>query len=238
MAAVDELTKIPGFMRKMGWGCGAALMDRWFGLPPNPNPAAGREDTSTIKMDSWALTFSRARTAYDGLLAGKLWLNDKAKTLLASRLRSTGMVPGRPLSFGNLSQGPKQLEAGYLTFAVVGGMLDPLDDLYGALGKFTYRVAVQGTAVAVDKKPQHSVRIESIGIYIRDTYDFNGDQPLGFWNFKTGAVSRTPGFGYEYIENKTFRAWRAKNGRGGDFLVFSDVKVLTRTPPDVFIVDR
>jgi hypothetical protein len=237
MAAVDELIKIPTFMRAKGWSCGAALKERWFSLPPNSSPAAGREDTSTIKLDSWALTFSRAKTAYDELLASKLWVNDKARTLLATRLGSMRMVPGHRLSFGDLSQAAKQIETDYLTFAVVGGAMDPLDDMYGALGKFTYRVAVQGTAVPVDKKAQHSVRIESIGIYIRDTYDFNGDQPLGFWNFKTGAVSRTPGFGYDYIENKTFREGRAKNSRGGDFLIFSEVKVLKRTPPDVFVVD-
>lgn len=46
-----------------------------------------------------------------------------------------------------------------------------------------------------------------------------------------------PGIGYESVENKTFRDWRTKNGRGGDFLVFSDVKTITRTPPDVFVVN-
>ena len=30
------------------------------------------------------------------------------------------------------------LEAEYLTYKAVGGLLDPLDDMYGALGKFTF----------------------------------------------------------------------------------------------------
>lgn len=112
-------------------------------------------------------------------------MNDNAKTLLTTRLRAMGMMPGKALAFGNLKQGAKQLEAGYLTYAAVGALLDPLDDMYGALGKFTYRVAVQGTALPVEKKSQHEVRIESIGVFIKDKYDFNGEQPLGYWNFKT-----------------------------------------------------
>lgn len=72
MAAVDELTKIPGFMRAMGWNCSAALMEKWFAGPPNANPDAGREDSSTIRLDAWALRYSRAKTAYDNLLASKL----------------------------------------------------------------------------------------------------------------------------------------------------------------------
>jgi hypothetical protein len=45
-------------------------------------------------------------------------------------------------------------------------VLDPFDDMNGALGKFTCRVAVQGKAVPVPGKMQHSVLIEAVGIYI------------------------------------------------------------------------
>ncbi len=38
------------------------------------------------------------------------------------------------------------------------------------------------------------------------------------------------------ISNASFRDWRAKSGRGGDFLVFSDVKRLKLSTPDQFEV--
>ena len=36
--------------------------------------------------------------------------------------------------------------------------------------------------------------------------------------------------------NSDFRSWRDSHGRGGDFRVMSDVKVLQRTPPDTFLL--
>jgi hypothetical protein len=37
------------------------------------------------------------------------------------------------------------------------------------------------------------------------------------------------------VWNSTYRDWRSKNGRGGDFLVYSDMKILRRDPPDTFM---
>ncbi len=36
------------------------------------------------------------------------------------------------------------------------------------------------------------------------------------------------------VSNEEFRDWRTQNGRGGDFLVFSDVKRMVLNPPDTF----
>lgn len=234
---VDEITKIPGFMRAMKWNNAAALMDRWFAGAPNADPLKGVPDTNTLKMDSWALTFSRAKAGYDAVIRSKLWINDNAKRLILERLKRQGMAPGKLINFGDLSQAVNILENQYLTYQKVGELLDPLDDMYGALGRFTFHIAVRGQAVPIPNKPQHTVIIEEVGIFVRDPYDFSGDQPLGFWNFTTGQVSRTPGWGYHYVENKTFRDWRDKNKKGGDYLAFSDVKRTKLTPPDSFVVD-
>jgi hypothetical protein len=36
------------------------------------------------------------------------------------------------------------------------------------------------------------------------------------------------------VTNGDFRDWRAQNGHGGDFLVFSDMAITTLSPPDTF----
>ena len=89
------------------------------------------------------------------------------------------------------------------------------------------------------------VYINEVGVYAMDSYDFNDDpvswrptswvsQPLGYWNPKTGYVGRRPGKG-DYVSNKTFQEYRGKTGRGGDFMIYSDVKVVKLPTPEFFL---
>jgi len=59
------LTNIPRIMRHHGWNNGARLMEIWFSRPPAIKPSYGPPETSTIKMDTWVLTFPRARQVFD-----------------------------------------------------------------------------------------------------------------------------------------------------------------------------
>ena len=87
----------------------------------------------------------------------------------------------------------------------------------------------------VEGKARYKVTLDKVGIYVQDSYDFNdkdpnaGDfssQPLGFWDCEE---QKTPGLGAYYVTNRDFRDWRDQygNGKGGDFLVFSDIKVIS-----------
>jgi hypothetical protein len=38
------------------------------------------------------------------------------------------------------------------------------------------------------------------------------------------------------VGNLAFREWRQRNSRGGDFLVFSDIKRVSLNPPDEFMI--
>jgi hypothetical protein len=124
----------------------------------------------------------------------------------------------------------------------------PLDDLYGALGSYLMRVAGAGYVEPIKddkgKVIKHRVHLQKVGIFIRDTYDFNGDQPLGQWNFndvkrigffndnvminqschevdKKDAKKETET--YFEVNNTDFDAYRKKFGKGGDFVIYSDV---------------
>ncbi|WP_353618477.1 DUF6402 family protein [Paracidovorax anthurii] len=66
------------------------------------------------------------------------------------------------------------------------------------------------------------MQVERLGFYIRDCYDFSGNQPLGYWSSE-GAY-KLPGTHLSMVENKSFNDWRSRTGLGADFLVFSDVQ--------------
>jgi hypothetical protein len=228
-----NVSLIPGFMKKKGWLVGASLMDQWLTRPPNDVPSKGVPDTSTVTMQ-WVLRFSRAKAEYDRLLREHPWANIKAQAVLGQKLRTKGLLIPKETVFGFLGKPGPTLDADYIQHGVVGGLLDPLDDMYAALGKSVFRIAVQGTAFPL-KGGRHQITIQSVGIYLWDSYDFNGEQELGFWDFKTGDVGRTPASG-TLVTNADFRAWRTANGRGGDYYVYSDVKITTLSKPDMFSV--
>jgi hypothetical protein len=67
-----------------------------------------------------------------------------------------------------------------------------------------------------------TMTVDEVGVYVKDSFDFEGDQFLGFWGYRD-----TP------YNNSDFREWRMANHAGGDFLVFSDIKRTKISPPDV-----
>jgi hypothetical protein len=230
-----DVAKIPSLMRAQSpsWGNAARLQDVWFGNPGAVAPAYASPDTTTIKMDSWLLTFPRAKKSYDfEIVAVEYWKTPAAEASLRNKIEKRGILSGGPLRFGDLGR-PIDIQdrEHYQGMPVSSSMTsDPLDDLFGALGDYNLRFVAEGRA-----EPQGStdwlVTVERVGIYVQDSFDFNGHQPLGFWNETTKQVSKTPGFGYDLVDNGDYRDWRSAHGGGGDFIVFSDVKIITQATP-------
>lgn len=208
---------------------------------------------------SWALGFSRVQAALQSLQAR--WASPAGLTLLRQRVAAQGQgKKNTSWQFGNLSQSPKTLDAScQVNFLTLGSLSDPMDDFYGAIGEGQLNVAASGT-VNSNASGGHSVTVDELGFYLRDCYDFSDDalslvsQPLGFWGFS--GVERSPQLrwdvelgdkfveedqkqvdSYRYeVQNDDFRAWRKLNGRGGDFMVLSDVhRVRLPTPVTVTV---
>jgi len=87
----------------------------------------------------------------------------------------------------------------------------------------TFKITVKGSVCA-----GWVVYINEVGLYVRDSFDFNDDpgayfsQPLGFWNAQTGYAGRKP-LG-DYVTS-TFQDYRNRTGKGGGFLVFSGSQI-------------
>jgi hypothetical protein len=229
-----DVAKIPGLMRAQspGWGDAARLQDVWFAGPATIYPKVCPHDTATIKVDSWLLTFARAKATYDSkIIAAEYWKTPKAEASLRGSIESSGVLSGGPMRFGGLGRPVEVQDPDYYqSMAVESSVMDPLDDLYGALGAYNLRFVAEGRA-----EPQGGtdwlVTVERVGVYVQDKFDFNGDQWLGFWSETKKDVSKTPGLGYDLVTNEDYRKWRDAHGNGGDFHVFSDVKIIPEAKP-------
>lgn len=244
-----NITLIPAVMRSLRWNNAARLMDRWFARLGNADPARGVPDTTTIRMDQWVLTFPRAAEIYNQLVTDRIWANEAAQPVVARMLQRQGKFTSQRTTFGNLSAPVPQLDIDFINQRSAGAMTDPLDDMYGALGRFLFRTVIQGfvtpaaasmhgTMRSPTGRPtpgfyRHTVNIERVGIYVWDSYDFNGHQLLGFWS--PLGVSKVPLPGFDLVTNGDFRDHRARTGYGHDYIIYSDLKVLVRNPPDSFV---
>lgn len=227
-----DITKIPGIMRKKGWNKGAALMDGWFGRPTNDKPEQGQHDRTTISM-SWALGFKRAKEVYEAMFSERVWANAAAKRAIVKMLREQGKLAGQDVMFGR-TYDVAVLDRNYVQYRAVGSYLsDEYDDMLAALGRFVFRAAVGGRVLPWNGG--HRIMIDEVAVYIRDSYDFNGEQSLGVWSDDDFIGGWSVVSGYS-VSNKSFRDWRAANGRGGDYLVFSDARITRLGTPDVFDV--
>jgi hypothetical protein len=251
---LSDLTAIPRIMRSMGWANGARLLDSWFSRSSAVAPAYAMPDTATIRMDAWALSFARAREVYDRLIRERIWANPPAKVVIGRMLRRKGLLSGSSGSFGSLSDPVPLQDADYVNERSAGGYTS-FDDLTGALGEFTFRVVVAGNVAPISPAPGqpagplgYLVTLTEIGAYIRDSFDFEGNQVLGCWSDGPPmqfSPLMPPMVGYGYVPanmmltpvgNRDFREWRQRSGRGGDFLVFSDMKRVSLTTPDQFVI--
>lgn len=148
---------------------------------------------------------------------------------------------GFELGFYNMSAA--QMDGvSQLNIAEFGAPLDTLDDMYGALGKATLKVGVVGKAFIkpnpITGQDRYFFRVEHLGFYMRDNYDFNGPQYLGSWTHnriltKSESILTTTAHGlvailatrgpFATVWNGDFRAYRDKTGKGGDFVIYSDI---------------
>jgi len=241
------IPQIPGIMAAQTppLTMGAALMNDWFRRPANSHLPILDTNTTTIQM-TWVLGFERAKAAYDKLVSQ--WATEKAKKTIADKLAKQGKLLqfAKPVAFFDTkpSDPVPDIDKDSIQHEVVGDWLDPvnygMDDMMAALNMFTLKMAVWGSVSwgVVGGTAKHKVEISTLGIYARDSYDFHGSQSLGHWDATNNSAGFTSLSG-QHVTNADFNAWRQATvnrgaGQGGDFLVFSDLKIVPVDPPYVF----
>ncbi len=259
---VSFIDNVPNIMIAKGWHKGAALMRRWLNNSAIAFPNYDSEyETCIIDVD-WSLGFTAAKTVYDKMISERIWINDAAKKILMKNIRKHWKLKlptrvGQKVEFGNFNRSYNLLEKDYINSRAVKSPTKYLNGLTAALGNFQYRVLVKGYVELTKTKDQDSsiggiyklrnffykVQITEIGVYIRDSYDFDGRQHLGCWDKKNNEAYRgclnVFSSNLNNLSNGDFRWYRKKTNRGGDFLIYSPVKtkMVTGTQNSMTFID-
>jgi hypothetical protein len=185
----------------------------------------------------------RVKQALDQLSRGMI--------VLMERLEALGLLDAKKRQLRNGSRYFGDLPAIELDYKTqfnrvdVGATLwekavDPLDDVYFALGSFSIKLAATQIQTHSDLNGFPAIQISEVAMYVRDTYDFlneeDEDQLLGYWN-KAGVIKPYPDEYllqpkyimrwfklYHKVTNNHYNEHRRRTGKGGDFLVFSTIK--------------
>lgn len=242
---------IPGVIRHLGWQNGAALQDAWFARVGSQNPTVNVPITNVIKMD-WVLGYPRAKNVYDTLVIQKIWANaagknalvNEIKKMIIDRILVIPSVENQAVQFGvfdaqivtiSNKKIPKFDKYHYQERSFIENAFDAndedLDDLYAALANFVFRVVAGG--IIARRKNHYSITITRVGVYVRDSFNYIDEgwnqimsQPLGYWDIVSNKASTKKGDGFRYINNESYNKYRTDYNKGGDFIVFSDIKTI------------
>jgi uncharacterized Zn-binding protein involved in type VI secretion len=240
-----NIEHIPWIMRANGWYEGATLMDQWFSRDASTDKKPEDSDTSTIKMD-WVLELDEARKAYDELMNEALWTvpnDDFGRTplqRLCGSLRNKGFLTDQPMEFTFdtpvWTLKGRQFDDRVIRKGAFGEEPLFIFDKHGAaLGQFELLLAAAGEAEPLPDGVTHRITLRKKGVFVEDQYDFEGSQFLGFWDVETHSAGYIPSLRCKWpVTNGSFRDWRDRTNRGGDYLVYSDVKQENIDPPIVF----
>ncbi len=187
------------------------------------------------------MKFERCRNAVT--VAESRVATPNAIKLLKSRLKHAGWKGKDRFALGSINMSALHMDGlSQVNVAPLGEVWDVLDDMYGALGKAIVKVGVVGHALSEQNPETKEVRnlfhVEYLGFYVRDHYDFNGLQYLGTWTedrvlTRAETVLTMTAHGqviirlkdgpFAAVTNGDFREYRNKTGKGGDFIIYSDI---------------
>ena len=259
---VFHLDQIPDAMEKMGWTVAPQLMRHWFSITPaykftqntkiklitgDAMEIPEKLVNDTIVKMAWARPYIKDKLQE----RMKTWNSAAGIERLLKRLKSAGYSPNLCVPLG-MSDSARVLDAtAQVNTIKVGGLLDTIDDWYGAIGNASLNFAVSGYSGTHQNRPAFFV--DRVGVYIKDTYDFVDDnkhasEPLGVWS-KNRVLTKAESTmylasyssglfgmlardwsGFVPVFNSDFRDWQDKHNTGGDFIVFSDVLWLSPLP--------
>ena len=244
-----QLVEIPAVMQhSMSAPQGADLMRQWFSSPAFVMPESWRLgnvnllgvpsqnlNTTTIKMN-WVVGNSAAAASGVDQMEKTRVSTPLAAIELRRVLQRQQFLTGQRQAIGTSRDVVVLHETAHLnSLGVKWGMsVNPIDC---ALASFTLHMAVSGFVQPINTRgtsKTHEVEVTELHFDLRDSYDFTSDrEPLGSWN-RTGASVAPYVPGMYFAENKVFRDWRTKHGKGGDFLIFSDL-LSKKLPPPITI---
>ncbi len=219
------------------------------GSPPPANELRNAVNFSSVGGLRWIQNQADGKKTFDKIFDKKLWRtsdddNGNAQRKLVQILKKEGVLNSRANNtrFGYKNWTAIDYESNRYavnasTYSTgnnqAGIFFGGITELVAALGSFTLKFALNGTLSyeqpwnpnipIVGHNGKYFVTPDSVDVYLWDLFDFEGDQPLGFWNEDNNDVRTVSvGGGYVEVSNATFRAWRTANNMGGDFWIYTE----------------
>jgi hypothetical protein len=106
----------------------------------------------------------------------RIWTNTAARQQIAQMLGRKGLLSASRTTFDALDAWPPDLDSESVNFRSVNFGFGDLDDMTAALGNFVFKVAVAGDLERPPGSSSTRVTIRSVGVFIRDSFDFNDFQ--------------------------------------------------------------
>ena len=154
---------------------------RWLGfsgiVKPENNP-------DVLWVDwNWLLSEEKAKTAYEDLKANLM--NEAAKGALNKKLKDRGYFTQSDRGFSFISEFPLAWRDNHHQSRSVESTLDELVQMKNGhtavLGKYNFYGMVDGR-IEYKGDNTYGLYITKAIIVMLDSFDFEGEQPLGFWN--------------------------------------------------------
>lgn len=256
-----SIDNIPSVMELKNWTLGAELMKHWFD---------GTGTTKIVELDELSKISQELKDAisdYKQKAINNSIVTEGIKKQLIAELKGTDNGQGGKIipdggNFDHITSeltsrniegwDRKDIEEGYLHFLTekkIGNIYD-LNEFTASIGRGTLRMVTKGSYY------NGKLTINKVGLYLRDSFDFDGTQKLGCWSYEDPYIGRTGLYlsNYTCVNNKMFRAYAEYyfyNTEYGRYRIFSDMKTfntnqvlylttnnITRAKAIKFILDK
>ncbi|MDR3361315.1 MAG: DUF6402 family protein [Desulfovibrio sp.] len=242
LSGVDDLTRLlfclPDIADNMasqagnaadaqGWLHLRSMFHHWFG--GKASTASGATEPFWVDWD-WIMRYARAFAAYVAFTMNVEQLpaeeqqanniyNAAARDSLGRILCRDGYMRDGRTDFDFTVLPWTEWQAAYHTHIAVPRSGET-DGLMAAMGAFTLRALAAGWTEP-GGGGGHIVHVTKMAVFVHDVFNFEGDEPLGYWSCEQLRADKFSFPGGERMHNATFREFRNSRKHGGDFLVLS-----------------
>lgn len=241
---MDLVPYLPTILQTKNWQTAKKCMERWFLTPYDPKKNKKKTAVTDILTMNWAMGFTYFKAfignhLIDGSLRSltsqkniAIVVNDLVKSnklTLPNNIGDESVLNYQINTVSSNSDGdftPDFDMYHFQSFTLSPPyIIKPLDDFMAAVNECNINFIPIGT-IRKESAQSFSIHITTVGVYILDWYDFDGDQSLGYWNVKSHDIGLLPLFQGEHAEhvtNSLFNEWRSRNRKGQNYTNFSDI---------------
>jgi RHS repeat-associated protein len=225
--------KVATTMGMNGWTQARQLMQKFiaagsYSLPSTTTTGLSDPFDNSIVTLEWSIGYGRYKTAYEKLKKLDYYKSAGAKANIIKQAKEQTGPYGGDFGYHYVLGGESDMRKVHQTqvqYSPVAGE-GAINEYDAALNGFNYYAIVAGCVSKSSSGEVSFVNVKNIGIYLRDSWDFQGYEYLGAWNFSTHAVRRFAGVlpGFTNVFNSDLRDYQTRHGKGGEYWVFSNIE--------------